>query len=210
METPTHYEAPPTTEVPSKVTNFRILDSMDHFWDIPKEGRYATFRRDVDPTYNMDVNDGPTLQVPRYQAESILRESDGKPTGYFYRRYVEQYAQGGRIIRLMETINERMNEYANEAGLCSQYDEAVEALNGIIASEYPEWLFRFSPRESMYRCVVERSVRQYTTVYVTARSNATASDLEEMAIEDANMADEWETDDGSSYSETLTEYEIAD
>ena len=161
------------------------------------------------------------IEMSRYVADKIgavhgeANSMVPKTVGGLYGAFVEQYNAILKINAVLQVVNEAMNDYADEASLCSRYDEAVESLNDIILKMFPTWGFRFEPRQRMYNVIVERTrtIKETTVVYVTAGTNATTNDIYELAIEDAQYIDdegEWALQEEDTDDYNVLDHEIAD
>jgi hypothetical protein len=138
-----------------------------------------------------------------------------KTVGGLYGAFVEQYHAIHRINTVLELVNMAMNEYADENNLCSAYDEAVNSLNDIIITHFPTWGFRFEPRQRMYNVIVERTrtVKETTVVYVTGTTSATAAEIKEIALNDAQYIDdegEWSVQEEEDDDYLVVDYSLSD
>ena len=213
-------EEPSTDEtVPGQAFLTQTMPHMDRAFTLEDSGKYTVQRSALDPSHT----GGDTKLVEAWLAEGLmgkrstayganLPETVGAMTWDFIRLMVKER----KLIPLFDALNEQMNEYADNAGLCSQYDEAVEDLNNIIRALMPELGFMFKGRSKQYRCVVSRTrtIQESMTVYVEAPPNATSSDLVDQAIDDAQFSSdsEWDVDDDNvdTTDYELIEYDIAD
>lgn len=202
-----------TTEVTHRTARpadtIDTVPTMDEYFT-QSEGNSAVtlFAVKADPERSLS---GDCIKIPTWEATHI-RNYSPKTIGGLYAEYVRYRALDAKVRQAMAIVNSHMNEYADSANLCSQYDEAVEALNKVLEQEIPEWGFRFDARSYQYRCVVrrERTLLEEVVVYVEGPRDANSSDLADAAIEDAQYVDEWEIIDEDINESELHDYHLSD
>jgi hypothetical protein len=176
--------------------------------EIRKEesGEYTAFRQEIDTRYV-----GPeTTKLPIWMAEGFNGtrdiQSTPKTVGDVMWEYMKLKKQSIAFELFLDDMNQRMNEYADSAGLCSAYDEAVEELNAVFQIHLPHFPFRFSGRSYQYAVTVQRqrTIVETAVVYIEGPKDASLADLEYDAAEQAAEMDdgEWETiDDTYEYGD---------
>ena len=185
------------------------VPGMVDYYSPSENKEYVTlFAVKADPERSLS---GDHISIPKWVANE-MQSKPPRTLGALFTEYVRYRALDAKVRQAMSLINSHMNEYADSANLCSQYDEAVEALNKVLEQEIPEWGFRFDARSYQYRCVVrrERTILEEVVVYVEGPRDANSSDLADAAIEDAQYVDEWEIIDEDINESELHDYDIAD
>jgi len=124
---------------------------------------------------------------PQYSAESrvrfstrdekslleTLRMNEPKSVGHLWAMYLKErmelFKTRRQLVALqdgMSSVNDSMNDEANEQNLCSSYEDLLENLNSVLrAHGYTGW-FEFTGRRRTMRFEVQRDriVRETTTV----------------------------------------------
>jgi hypothetical protein len=199
-------EAVEETEEPSISS---LADKLPVLTDeIRKEesGDYTAFREKIDTSFSGTQ----TATLPIWMAEgfngTLNLASTPKTVGDLMWQYMMVTKRHNNFQRFLEDMNERMNQYADSAGLCSAYDEAVEELNDVFKVYLPDFPFRFSGRSYQYAVTVQRhrTILETAVVYVEGPKDASLGELDYDATDQAShlMDDEWEiVDEGYDYGD---------
>jgi hypothetical protein len=174
-----------------------------------ESGQYTLIGKEL-----TEAREGTTLLLSAYEVKPFIDPDYGllneRTVGSLLWDHIHAKQTINKITRAMEDVLERMHEFANSAGLCSQYDEAVDDLNSSIESYCPHWAFRFSPRERQYQVTIRRevSVIEEATIYLNAPTSADSYVISDLATEDAHMLDdsEWEERDREYQDMEVVDY----
>ena len=160
-----------------------INTTYDYATKFPPVGEEAVGDGNVD--YYIELS----KLSPQYSAESrvrfstrdekslleTLRMNEPKSVGHLWAMYLKErmelFKTRRQLVALqdgMSSVNDSMNDEANEQNLCSSYEDLLENLNSVLrAHGYTGW-FEFTGRSRTMRLEVqrERVVRETTSVEI--------------------------------------------